>query len=66
MRPKLPDLDDAATIGAIEHGLLPEFYGEGCSLWYSPTGWHYGRGGMSFGSGQTKGAALVAALRVAP
>ena len=59
----LPDLDDAATLGCIEHGLLPEFYGENCSLWHSATGWHYGRDGMSFGSGSTKGEALVEALR---
>lgn len=32
------------------------------SLWHSTTGWHYGRDGLSFGSGPTKGEALSDAL----
>lgn len=62
----LPDLNDPATLGCIEHGLLPELYGEVGGLWQSTTGWHYGPSGISWGSGPTKADALLAALEAAP
>ncbi len=61
----LPDLDDSATLGCIEHGLLPELLGAEGSLWRSQTGWHYGAHGQSWGSGSTKVDALVVALESA-
>lgn len=63
-RDAVPDLDDHATIGCIEHGLLPDLIGmPNASLWWSQGKWHYGCGATSWGQGRSKPEALLSALR---
>ena len=62
-----PDLDDPATLGCIEHGLLPEAYGT-TSVSLSPDGvtWAVFVDGEKVSEAYTKREALVAALDAAP
>jgi len=78
----LPDLDDPATLGCIEHGLLPEMYGDDCNLasWVAADGstrWTleytpdpcsspHQRVSVSDDGHESKGEALVFALEAAP
>jgi len=68
----IPDLDDPATLGCIEHGLLPEAWGPGCRI---SARWHGGLGSVRvYVEGKAvfsiesvpKAEALVAALAAAP
>ena len=76
------DLDDPATLGCIEHGLLPEMYGDDCNLasWVAADGstrWTleytpdpcsspHQRVSVSDDGHESKGEALVFALEAAP
>lgn len=68
----LPNMDDCATLGCIEHGLLPEAWGPGCRI---SARWHGGLGSVRvYVEGKAvfsiesvpKADALVAALAAAP
>ena len=72
----LPDLDDPATLGCIEHELLPKAWGIGCAIevhmsggadpWVRVVVFHTGcPDGQTFGA-RGRGEALVAALEAAP
>jgi len=78
----LPCLDDPATLGCIEHGLLPGLYGDDCNLasWVAADGstrWAlehtpdpcsspHQRVSVSDDGHESKGEALVFALEAAP
>ena len=76
------DLDDPATLGCIEHGLLPEMYGDDCNLasWVAadgstrwtleytpdPCSFPHQRLSVSDDGHERKAEALVFALEAAP
>jgi len=68
----VPDLNDPATLGCIEHGLLPELYGCEVSVCFWHDAWWLVRHDDSHtmrslsGWPQSKVEALVAALEAAP
>jgi hypothetical protein len=67
----LPDMDDPATLGCIEHVLLPELYGCEVSVCFWHDTWWLVRHNdshtmRSLGWSKSKGEALVSAIEAAP